>query len=99
MPDHTAPAKDPKICSKEGCLRPRYDTKGTNGWCSECRAAYQADYTRKAAWRNERKGIIRGILETRRQLAAYFKGWSDRPMTGAEVSYMIEQHPGPKVED
>lgn len=89
--------KDPLICSKEGCERPRAQPGSTMPWCKEHRAEYLAEYEKSQEWRTERRGIIRGIQGMREELSRYFRQWAGRPFQGAEVSAVIDTLPGPAV--
>jgi hypothetical protein len=86
-----------KLCTK--CQeRPRSGGESdANPWCKECRNAYQREYRDGQSWRDERRGIIRGIKGFRDGAAAHFKAWGNRIFNGAEVAFMLEQLPGPEV--
>ncbi len=83
------------VCSKCG-LSPRMDPNGTNPWCKQCHADYQRDYRGTIDWRNERRGVIRGIRAEVEYLSAYFRR-EGRAIMGPEVASIIESLPGPQV--
>ena len=83
-------------CSKCGADR---DTKGYPKWCKACRNKYQAEARESEDWRVERRGILRGILAMRQHIAAHFRQWAGRPFMGAEIGAIVDELPGPAVQD
>lgn len=90
----TAPEK---LCTKCNERPKSGGAEDTNPWCKECRNEYQRDYRDGQSWRDERRGIVRGIKAFREGAAAEFKGYSNRHFSGAEVAFMLEQMTGPAV--
>jgi len=95
-----AKTKSPDLCSKDGCENPRAQPGSTMPWCKEHRAEYLKAYEKTQEWRDERRGIVRGIQAMREEIARYFRQWGGaRPFQGPEVASIVEGLPGPAVAD
>jgi hypothetical protein len=93
----TTDATAPKMCSKCKKNPKAGDEKDANPWCQACRTEYQRSRNETLEWRAERRGLIRGILAMRQEVANYFRRWGGRPFMGAEVASVVEELPGPQV--
>lgn len=82
-----------KTCSK--CKEAQSDKD--DAWCKGCRSKYQQEYYAMSKWRNERRGILRGMQAMREAIAGYFRQYGGRPFMGAEVAAAVESMPGPQV--
>jgi hypothetical protein len=86
-----------KLCTKCGVNPKAGDEKDRNPWCQDCRNEYQNDRNATKAWRDERRGIFRGIKAMREHIQRHFQQWNGRPFMGAEVAAIISELPGPEV--
>jgi len=83
----------PKFCSKCGDVPAEKD----DAWCKACRSKYWSEYSPARKWRDERRGLVRGIRAFREDSANYFRAYAGRPFLGNEVASIIESLPGPAV--
>lgn len=88
-------AEDLKLCSKCG-KNPRADQSGTNPWCKDCRADYQAAYAAGKAERIKDTGFSKGVEAMRHALldAAMKRNPLGMVLAG-DVSRWIANFPAP----
>lgn len=86
-----------KLCSKCG-KNPRADQEGTNPWCKECRADYQAAYAAGKAERIKDTGFSKGAEAMRQAMLAEAVKRNPVGMVQAgEVARWIANFPAPSA--
>ena len=79
-----------RFCSKCG-VHPRADPDGTNPWCLECRAEYQATYWKGREARAQERGYAEGLAAMRAAAVHRFQQFPSAYFSGAEIAASLER--------